>query len=388
MNNLSGNHENIVSGLIDGSVSIDSLEELRELLNMVPRNPMAVRAIGDSFVKQGAFEEAAGAYQKAVDLFIESGSILPAIAAKILEWSLIRSADRECREIYSVLHDIDTERIPVYDYLSRMAYSELMAVMSEMELVRFPPGTLIRERGEEENDLNLIVAGVLSETRNISKNGDTDNCETITENLVENGFFGDLYPFDEVRLSRSLIEAITHVEALMIERSDLIRIRRKHAAVEFLTMELCNLRSGTGGKKSLQIVRTSRRYQLQTKVTLKIFPDNTSESALVINGFTEDVSQGGTCIRLGEAYWAGSSSLVGKTVKLLINVPKLSTGIDVLGTIAWRREVEQHDRKTILIGIRFREMTGDNFNFLKKHCYVGDGEQDMIYSLWESYVKK
>ena len=174
----------------------------------------------------------------------------------------------------------------------------------------------------------------------------------------------------------------------MIERSDLIRISRKHAAVEFLTMELCNLRSGTGGKKSLQIVRTSRRYQLQTKVTLKIFPDNTSESALVINGFTEDVSQGGTCIRLGEAYWAGSSSLVGKTVKLLINVPKLSTGIDVLGTIAWRREVEQHGRKTTLIGIQFREMTGDNFNFLKKHCYVGDGEQDMIYSLWESYVKK
>lgn len=388
MNNHIDNHENIVSGLIDGSVSIDSLEELRELLNAVANNPKAVRVIGDSFVKQGAFEEAIGAYQKAVSLFIESGSILPAIASKILEWSLVRAAERECREIYSALRDIDTERIPVYDYLAKMAYPELMAVMDEMELVPFSPGTLIREIGEEEDSLNLIVSGVLSEKRNTSKNGDVDNADTVTENLTENGFFGEIYPFDEVRLSRSLIEAITNVEALAIQRSDLIRISRKHAAVEFLTMELCSHRFGMGGKKSPQIMRASKRYQLQTKVTLKIFPDNTGDTQLVINGFTEDVSLGGTCVRLGESYWAGSSTLVGKTVKLLINIPKLSTGIDVLGTIAWRKEVEQHNRKTILIGIQFREMSKDTFNFLKKHCYVGDGEQDMIYSLWESYVKK
>ncbi|HEU19955.1 MAG TPA: hypothetical protein ENO00_11385 [Deltaproteobacteria bacterium] len=388
MNNHMENHESIVSGLIDGSVAIDSLEELRKLLNAVPHNPTAVRVIGDSFVKQGAFEEAVGAYQTAVSLYIETGRILPAIASKVLKWNLIRSAERECREIYSALRDIEAGRNPVHDYLARMAYPELMAVMGEMELVTFPPGTLIREMGVEENDLNLIVSGVLSEKRDISKNGDVDNTESVTENPVESGFFGDIYPFDEVRLSRSRIEAVSHVEVLTAQRSDLIRISRKHAAVEFLTMELCSVRSGTRGKKSLQITRATKRYQLQTKVTLKIFPENAGDSHLVINGFTEDVSQGGTCIRLGEAYWAGSSNLVGKTVKLLINIPKLSTGIDVLGNIVWRREVEQPDRKTILIGIQFRELSRETFDFLKKHCYVGDGEQDMIYSLWESYVKK
>lgn len=388
MNNHISNHENIVSGLIDGSVSIDSLEELRELLNAVPHNPMAVRAIGDSFVKQGAFEEAVGAYQKAVTLFIESGNILPAIASKILEWNLIRSAERECREIYSTLREIDTERIPVYDYLARMAYPELMAIMDEMEPVTFSPGTLVREIGEEEDDLNFIVSGVISEKRDVSNDGATDDAGAMSENLSENGYFGDIYPFDEERMSRSLIEAVTNVEVLRIQRSDLIRISRKHAAVEFLTMDLCSLRSGSGGKKSFQIMRASKRYQLQTKVTLKIFPENTGDSPLVVNGFTEDVSRGGTCIRLGEAYWAGSADLVGKTVKLLINIPKLSTGIDVLGTIAWRKEIEQNKRKTILIGIQFRDISKDNFEFLKKHCYVGDKEQDMIYSLWESYVKK
>jgi hypothetical protein len=73
---------------------------------------------------------------------------------------------------------------------------------------------------------------------------------------------------------------------------------------------------------------------------------------------------------------------------MLISVPKVSAGIDVLGKIIWRREVAYDERKNILVGIEFQQMSPDEFAFLKKHCYVGDGEQDMIYSLWESYVKK
>jgi Tfp pilus assembly protein PilZ len=154
-------------------------------------------------------------------------------------------------------------------------------------------------------------------------------------------------------------------------------------------MDLCSLRSETGGRKALQMVRATTRYQLQTKVTLKIFPDNHMGTPLVLNGYTEDISLGGTCVRLGEKYWSGSSTdMVGKTVKLLINVPKASAGLDVIGTVVWRREVTYDERKTVLVGIQFNEMEEDDFDFLKRHCYIGEGEQDMIFSLWESFVKK
>ncbi|MBN2254469.1 MAG: PilZ domain-containing protein [Deltaproteobacteria bacterium] len=388
MDNIAGHDDTIISGLMDGSVSVESLEELRQLLNGVQDNPAAIRAIGDGFVTMGAFDDAVAAYKKAIVLFIKSDNILPAIAAKILEWDLVKASERDCRDIYTALHEINTESIPVYDCLARMAYGELMAVMEEMEVVAFPPGTTIREMGDAEEDLNFVVRGVLQEKRNVSMNDVEGTVRMETENLHEDNFFGDVYPFDDVRFSQTVIDAITSVEVLRIRRSDLMEVIRKHPAVEFLIMELCRHLTGAEGKKSLQVLRASKRFQLQTKVTMKIFPDHAGDSPLVINGFTEDLSAGGTCVRLGEAYWTGSSSLIGKTVKLLINVPKLSTGIDVLGTIAWRREVEQHERKTILIGIQFKEMSHDNFEFLKKHCYVGDGEQDMIFSLWESYVKK
>jgi hypothetical protein len=250
------------------------------------------------------------------------------------------------------------------------------------------PGVLVKKPEDPENDICFIISGVLSETTYQRSEEEADGFKKVTENLTENHFLGDIYPFEEERSSSSVVEAITDVEGLTISKSDLSRVCRKYPNVEFLTMELCDARSASGGRRSFQQIRASTRYQLQTKVTLKIFPDVEGTSALVLNGFTEDVSLGGSCIRLGEKYWTGSlTEMVGKDVKILINVPKVSAGIDALGTIAWKREISYEGRKTVLIGVRFKEMTKDNFEFLKKHSYVGDGEQDMIYSLWESYVK-
>ncbi|MEA3471184.1 MAG: PilZ domain-containing protein, partial [Thermodesulfobacteriota bacterium] len=112
-------------------------------------------------------------------------------------------------------------------------------------------------------------------------------------------------------------------------------------------------------------------------------------SPLVLQCITDKVSKGGACINIGEKYWIGSAAdLVGKKAKMLISVPKASLGFEVTGSIMWKKEVSHDETTHIIVGIQFDEISEDDFNFLKKYCYVGDGEQDMIYSLWESYVKK
>ena len=103
----------------------------------------------------------------------------------------------------------------------------------------------------------------------------------------------------------------------------------------------------------------------------------------------DNVSRSGACLSLGEKYWIGSTAdLVGRKAKMLISVPRASLSFEVTGNIVWKKEVSHDETTHILVGIQFIQMSEDDFNFLKKYCYVGDGEKDMIYSLWESYVKK
>jgi CRP-like cAMP-binding protein len=388
LNGQNENQVNVVNKIIDGSTSIDSIDEFKNILQTAHDDPALLKIYADLLVQKEMYEDASNIYREAVERFIESGMMLPAIFCKIKEWSNIRSSDRECRAIYSGLRDIESDEIAVYNFFARMTYSELFAVIDELEPAHVQAGVLVKKPEDPENDIYFIISGVLSETTYQPSEEGEGEFKKVTENLTENHFLGDIYPFEEERSSSSVVEAITDVEALTISKSDLGRVCRKYPNVEFLTMELCDARSASGGRKSFQQMRASTRYQLQTKVTLKIFPDEEGRSALVLNGFTEDISLGGSCIRLGEKYWTGSlAEMVGKDVKILISVPKVSAGIDALGTIAWKREMSYEGRNTVLIGVRFKEMTKDNFEFLKKHSYVGDGEQDMIFSLWESYVK-
>jgi len=154
-------------------------------------------------------------------------------------------------------------------------------------------------------------------------------------------------------------------------------------------MELCQTRSGSDSQRYSYLVRAATRYQLQTKVILKIFPDKENENPVVLKCILDDVSKSGACINLGEKYWTGlSADLVGKRAKMLISIPKPSLSFEVTGNIMWKKEVPHDETTHILVGFQFIQMSEDDFNFLKKYCYVGDGEQDMIYSLWESYVRK
>ena len=391
---MDGQNENqvkAVDSLTDRITSIDSIDKLENILQTAHDDPALLKIYADLLVRKEMYDDAAAIYREAVEHFVESGMILPAIFCKIREWRNIKVADRECRAIYSGLRNIESDQIAVYNFFARMTYSELFAVIDELEPVHIQTGTMLKKPEDPEKEIYFIVSGVLSETTyKSSQEGEEGEGELkkVTENLTENHFLGDIYPFEEEKSSSSVVEAITDVEALKFSKTGLVRVCKKYPNVEFLTMELCMSCSVSGGIRSYQQIRATTRYQLQTKVTLKIFPDEEGRGALVLNGYTEDVSLGGTCIRLGEKYWTGSlTEMVGRDVKILINVPKVSAGIDVLGTIAWKRELSYEGRKTVLIGIQFKELTKDSFEFLKKHCYVGDGEQDMIYSLWESFVK-
>jgi len=380
-------HSDVVSSILDGSRTIDGLEEFKEILGTDPENPSLLRVYGDFLVRDKMLDEGARAHKKSADLFLKSEAIIQAILSKILQWSVIKVSERECRSIYRTLRDIKSEEIPALHFFARMTYSELIAVIGELEQVQSSAGQVLRELNDPELGIFFIASGHLSE--DVNHHSSTEKLEQSATTLTENMFFGDIYPFEEEKLSLSRVETITNVRLLRFSKPDIISVCRNYPNIRFLIMELCQTRSGSDSQRYSYLVRAATRYQLQTKVILKIFPDKENENPVVLKCILDDVSKSGACINLGEKYWTGlSADLVGKRAKMLINIPKPSLSFEVTGNIMWKREVPHDETTHILVGFQFIQMSEDDFNFLKKYCYVGDGEQDMIYSLWESYVRK
>jgi len=384
---LTEKRDDIISSILDGSRTIGTVEEFEAILQTDPENSSLLRAYGDFLVGERMFDEAALVYKKSVGLSVKLGSIVQAMLSNILQWGVIKVSERECRSIYRALHNVKSEEVPAFDFFARMTYSELIAVMDELEQAHFSSGQVIREPIDSENDIFFIVSGLLRETVNYYSN--EGELKQFTATLAENMFFGDVYPLEEESLSPSRVETITDVQMLRFSKPDIMRVCRKHPNIRLLVMELCQTRRGSESRRYSQLVRASTRYQLQTKVTLKIFPIYKNESPLILKCLTDNVSEGGACVNIGEKYWIGSTAeLVGRNAKMMISVPKASLSFEVTGSIVWKKEVSHEGATNILVGIQFTQISEEDFNFLKKYCYVGDGEQDMIYSLWESYVKK
>jgi len=384
---LTEKRDDIVSTILDGSRTINTTEEFEAILQTDPENPSLLRAYGDFLVEKAMFDEAALEYKKSTVLFLKSGSIVPAILSNILYWTVIKVSERECRSIYRTLHDIKSEEVPAFNFFARMTYAELIAVIGELEQEHLSSGQVLREPNDPEYDIFFIVSGLLRET--VNYHSTTGELKQFTATLAENMFFGDVYPLEEENLSPSRVESITDVQLLRFSKRDIISVCRKYPNIRLLLMELCQTRRGSESRQYSQLVRATTRYQLQTKVTLEIFSDDKNEIPLILKCITDNVSEGGACINIGEKYWIGSATdLVGRKAKMMISVPKASLSFEVTGNIVWKKEVSHDEVTSILVGIQFAEISEEDFKFLKKYCYVGDGEQDMIYSLWESYVKK
>ena len=368
-------------------LAADSLEQIKTLLETNPADPMLLKRAADLLAEKSQFEDAAAFYRKATKLYAEAGKILLAITLAVHERSLIKASYEKTRDIYAALRKIEPNRIPSYDFFARMSYGELTELIQLLEISAFPAQTVVRRPGENETELFFVVSGVLRETTNSFNNATPGNNEKDSNTLRENDFFGDIHPLNGEKVSCDLVETITDVELLKISRYDLVHLAEKHPSLEIITLDLLRTRYVMTGGKSAHFMRETPRYQLQTKVTLKILPDSPNGNPMVINGLIEDMSLGGACICLGEAYWSGKANIMDKNVNLSIKVSNLLIGVDVMGTIAWRKEVTRGEHKEILIGIKFKQITKEDFEFLKRHCYMGDGEQEMICSLWESYMR-
>ena len=380
--------DSVVNRIIDGSITIDSVEEFEDLLKAFPNDPRLHRVFADRLLEVKSIK-AAEEYKTSPKLFIDAGMPLQAIACKIFEWRIIKPSKEDGLALHSALCKCNPQNIEVQKFFTKLTYEEMIALMAKIVPHNYPANTTLRKFGDAENELCFVVSGALEETHYHRLEADEKVQKKSTTNLIESDIFGEIYPFDEDKLSESDIESITHIELLKISRLKLMALCQEHSNLNLLIRNLCKLLFDANRERYSKTVRKAIRHQLPMQVDLKIFQEENGKTPLNLSGFTDDISLGGTCVVLGAKYQIGNiSDLTGKNVKIQMSLPIESIRLNILGIIVWGKEIPVEGKKTAIVGVQFKEINQVDRGILKGYCFGSEAEQNLIWSLWNSLMEK
>ena len=349
----------IAAQIVDGNIQIESIEEFDNILKLFPDDPELQRVFSDLLLKRKMPEAAAKSYAKATKLFIDSGMMVQAIVAKSLQWKISQPSDlKEAHHFFSVLKKGTYQQTPVNIFFNAISTPAMLAMLYNLVKVRLPAGTIVKKNGEGEKDLFFVVSGALRETIYQPIKSDKDVLyKRVNLNLAESDFFGNVYPFDEEKLSQSYIEAITQVELVKISKAHLMKICRKYSDVEQSLLDLIESRPDAGQEKTILTERKGGRLQLPINVSLQIDKDPSGGNPLILDGYSRDISIGGICVVLDELKDVSASfSKSIKSASVQVSLPTEAMALNVSGNIIWSREAQLDDEKTYLLGIKFKKM--------------------------------
>ena len=355
----SSSHISIAEQITEGSISIKSIEEFKSILKIFPNDPALHKAYSALLIKKKQSAEAARSYDKATRLFIDAGKILQAIDTKLLQWRIKRPSPAEAKLFYTTLHGGSYNDSPLKTFFQRLTYQEMVAFVSKLARVTATPGKMVKKTGEREKDLFFIVSGNLKETtfRPVRKQDNT-LFRKRASNLIENHFFGDVYPFKDEIASKSYIESTTRTELLRITKPNLMKICKKYPNVELGLIDLYKVRRQSDNGDSKSSVRKIGRHQLPLKINMHIFTNANQKEPLILDGYSRDISIGGLCVILEGKYKSISSIYKSvKTAKIEMSLPDDELALKVSGKIVWSREFTWKRKKIVAVGFRFKKMT-------------------------------
>ncbi len=354
---------NIAEDITSGFISIDSLDDFKKVLKQFPDDPTLHRAFSDILVKNNLPNVAATAYGQAADLYLKAGQPLQAIVSKILQWEIYLPSYREAQLFFSVLRESRYSDSPIKPFFNKLSNPEILAIMKSAAIVQLPAGHIEKKVGDAENDLYFVVSGSLKETcyKPIKQKG-TTIYKKLNFNLTENDFFGDIYPLEHKKVSQSYIETITQAELVKVSKHVLSQICRKYSNVEGVLKALYTAPSDSSKKEFLPKDSKSERHQIVRKMTLEIYPEASVNFPIILDGYSRDISIGGTCIVLDakDVHVSNSIASFHKTIKNApIKMSFASEGLElrVSGKIVWTQEVSFKGAKTLALGVQFQNLS-------------------------------
>ena len=354
--------KSIPEHIIDGSILIDSVEAFKSILKQYPENAALLKAYSDFLTKNNLFDLAAKSYCEASKLYVKEGKILQAIVSKKLEWRIKRAEDKEISHFLDSLKTGHFKEIPLKVFFNRLGHQEMLEVITSFVRARLPAGSIIKKKGDDEDNLYFVVSGTLKDSLYPSIDEKVKVHRPPNLYLNENEFFGDIYPFNEDRKCQSDIETMTQVELVKLSKPKLIQLCKQFSSLELGILDLCKIRLQSDKLTNTRLLRKAHRYDMPVDMNLELFPQATSKTPVLVEGFSSDISVGGICAILDSSH-TNIAAIVeafennANSKKIWVGFPAEKMHIKVLGRIAWSHAVILNGQKTLVIGIQFEEMS-------------------------------
>jgi len=360
MNNI---QIDIANQITSGFVSIDSVKDFERLLQRFPDDPALHRTFSDLLIKNKLPNAASASYGKAAELYLKSGQLLQAMVSRILQWEIYAPSYRDAQLFFSALREGSYPDSPIKVFFNKLSNPEILAVMKNAAIIERPPGHIVKNFRDAENDLYFVVSGSLKQTiyRPLKRKGTTVYHKSHFH-LSENEVFGDIYPFEKQKVSQSSIETITQVELTKIPKHVLSQICRKYPNVENGLAALYDFQSDYNLKEPFQKKRHGIRHHIVRKMTLEIYPETSVSVPIILDGYSRDISIGGTCVVLDakDVHVSKSIASFHKTVKsarVKMSFPSEGLELKVSGKIIWTQPVSFKGEETLALGIQFQDLS-------------------------------
>jgi CRP-like cAMP-binding protein len=353
----------IVEQITEGFINIDSVEELNEILEDFPEDPALHKAHPDLLVKKNSSDEAALSFGRSAALYLKSGKLLPAVVAKLLQWRIKSPIYQDAQLFLTALNDNSLPDTPLMFFFKKLSKPELLAVIKCIENVQLPVGQLMYKIDDVQEDLYFIVSGSIKEIRYEPVKTDEETVfKQSVDYLSADDTFGELYPIKEENVCQSYIETIEPTELLKIPKKTLLPICKKYPNIESGLQAVSVFRSEFRKAKLLKKNRKSQRHEIMRKMSLEIFPHSSTNFPIILEGYSKDISVGGTCVVLdaNDLSVAKSVASFSKTIKdSKVKISLLSEGMElkVSGKIAWTKETMFKGKKTLAVGIQFQDLS-------------------------------
>jgi CRP-like cAMP-binding protein len=354
--------KNTIEHIIEGSIVINSIELMLEILDKFPDNPELIRIYADLLLKNKRHDAAAKAYNRTAILFLNKGKMLPAIVAKISQWHIEMPSDQNVKAFLNELDSSQNKKLPIGHFFSKLTIHELKALCSLFENVRLPAKQVVKEIGDPEDHLFFIVSGRLKDSIYLTLQNQRKIFRKPTLELTENDFFGDIYPFNKEQRSQSYIETIEPTELVRVPKEKLMRICRKYPNIELGIIDLLSIRSLADQEGSAETIRKETRQKFSLMLELEIYPEHSPDEAIYLEGASEDISIGGMNIivdssKISEPWNISSLDESTTNAKIYVSVVTHTLLLKMSGKIAWRREAVHNGAKVLAIGMQFDEMS-------------------------------
>ena len=363
---LSSHQNHIPQSLIDlilkGDVRLQSADIFQQLLKMFPNEPFLIRMHGDLLNKNGLSSAAAGSYSEAAGLYLKKGKILSFIALKTLQWRINPPTQSDFDNFLLNLKQGNGQNTPIRAFFSRLNLQELMAFYSQIEIIGFPSGHVIKSVGDLEDNLYFLISGTLQDSFFLTIDNNEKFYRKPSKQLSEGDYFGDIYPFDQIRKSKSYIETKSQVELIKIAKENLVKICRKYPNIEVGILNLLQVRSKVPSDNSHYQLRNERRIKLRLEFSIEIYLKTLMGSSIYLKGCSSDVSIGGICFILNETSFTSASEIssfekIINNAKVQVNFPIEDLTVKIPGHLTWVKSVSFEGRKTIALGIQFKKMS-------------------------------